>query len=201
MSNHDQDHDPKRPAGTTTTTETGELIDRSRRAHLAVVDPQAGKVGSPTPSERRQVYAKLLREGGPPAGWPTRQAKLWGVHHSLVTSELAEARAEHEASYGPDVAMREARDLIRTAAEISDHMHKLAGASIVGKDDSSDMVVAKAKALEARVKALAAVANIKLKASGELRQLYRPASGQPGQASPPPHDVGAALKQGMPPQR
>jgi hypothetical protein len=94
-----------------------------RRAHLAVVDEQGGKVGSPAPSERQEVYIAALRRGRLPHGQVMRWAKAWELAPSTVSEELAAARAALDAS-------REAPAAKILAHELADNVRRLAAQAI-----------------------------------------------------------------------
>lgn len=126
--------------------------------HLAVVDPAAGRAGTPTPSERMAHYIALLRKGEPPHGWPTRQAEAWGITSQVVRDELEEARQQLAASRTPDAAQVLAHELIVQSVETADDIE--AKAAEVDNPVEQGRLMAEA-------------AKIKLKAAAELRQLYR----------------------------
>lgn len=169
---------PRRPAPGTVDQEH----EAGRRGHLALVDKESGKAGSPTPSERMEVYLAMLRRGKLPHGWAAARAKEWGLNRATVSEEIARARATLEASRAAPIAKGIAHELIMDAVELKEAARQLLSAPLAAKGDDAEMVTAKAKALEARVKALTAVAGLGLKCAAELRQLHglKPAEGGGG---------------------
>lgn len=143
-----------------------------RRGHLAIVDAGSGRAGSPTPSERMEVYLAMLRRGALPRGWPAARAKEWGLSKATVNEEIARARATLEASRAAPVAKGIAHELIVGAIELNTAARELLAAPLAAKGDDPEMVTAKAKALAERVKALTMVAGVNLKCAAELRQLH-----------------------------
>jgi hypothetical protein len=101
-----------------------------RRAHLVVVDEQGGKVGSPAPSERQEVYIAALRRGRLPHGQVMRWAKAWELAPSTVSEELAVARAALDASREAPAAKILAHELTLQAAELADNVRRLAAQAI-----------------------------------------------------------------------
>ena len=123
-----------------------------------MVDSASGAVGTPTPSERMAHYIALLRKGDPPHGWPARQAEVWGIHSSLIRTELEEARQQLAASRTPDAAQVLAHELIVQSVEEAEEIRADADAC----EDATE-----------RGRLRAEAAKLKLKAAAELRQLYR----------------------------
>ena len=149
-----------------------------RRAHLAVVDEQGGKVGSPAPSERQEVYIAALRRGRLPHGQVMRWAKAWELAPSTVSEELAAARAVLDASREAPAAKILAHELTLQAAELADNVRRLAAQAIKAATEGGEGL-RKAKGLEVGAKMLASAASLKLKTAAELRQLHglKPAEG------------------------
>jgi len=86
-----------------------------------MVDEQGGKVGSPAPSERQEVYIATLRRGRLPHGQVMRWVKAWELAPSTVSEELAAARAALDASREAPAAkiLASAASLkLKTAAEL-----------------------------------------------------------------------------------
>lgn len=160
----------------------------SSRGHLAVVDPVGGEPGSPTPSERQEVYIAALRRGRLPHGQVTRWARAWGLVPSTVSEELAAARAALDASREAPAAKVLAHELVTQAAELADNVRRLAAQAIKSANEGGEAGLRKAKGYETGAKILASAASLKLKAAGELRQLHglRPTEGY----SPPVPFVG-----------
>jgi hypothetical protein len=150
-----------------------------RRAHLAVVDEQGGKVGSPAPSERQEVYIATLRRGRLPHGQVMRWAKAWELAPSTVSEELATARAVLDASREAPAAKILAHELTLQAAELADNVRRLAAQAIKAATEGGEGGLRKAKGLEVGAKMLASAASLKLKTAAELRQLHglKPAEG------------------------
>jgi hypothetical protein len=150
-----------------------------RRAHLAVVDEQGGKVGSPAPSERQEVYIAALRRGRLPHGQVMRWAKAWELAPSTVSEELAAARAVLDASREAPAAKILAHELTLQAAELADNVRRLAAQAIKAATEGGEGGLRKAKGLEVGAKMLASAASLKLKTAAELRQLHglKPAEG------------------------
>lgn len=184
---HDHHEPPRRP---TPGVSTDEPREPGRRGHLAIVDASSGRAGSPTPSERMEVYLAMLRRGKLPHGWSAARAKEWGLSKATVNEEIARARATLEASRAAPVAKGLAHELIVDAIELKEAARELLAAPLAAKGDDADMVIAKAKALAERVKALTSVASLSLKCAAELRQLHglKPADSSQahGWGQPPP---------------
>ena len=158
-----------------------------RRAHLAVVDEQGGKVGSPAPSERQEVYIAALRRGRLPHGQVMRWAKAWELAPSTVSEELAAARAALDASREAPAAKILAHELTLQAAELADNVRRLAAQAIKAATEGGEGGLRKAKGLEVGAKMLASAASLKLKTAAELRQLHGlkpPESALPAPAHP-----------------
>lgn len=170
----------------------------SSRGHLAVVDPAGGDPGSPTPSERHDVYITALRRGRLPHGQVTRWAKAWGLVPSTVSEELAAARAALDASREAPAAKVLAHELVIQAAELADNVRRLAAQAIKAAGEGGETGLRKAKGYEAGAKILATAATLKLKAAGELRQLHglKPAEGSTSYSAPPPALTDAVLRGG-----
>lgn len=162
---------------------------------LATVDETSGKAGSPTPSERRAYYLATLRKGPLPPGWGQKHATLWGVHPSLISDELREARATLEAARTPTAAQIAAHEQTWQAVELADEALALAREpDDDDEDDEPARIVARIKAREARIKALTSIAALKLRAAASYLAIHKPPpGGQPQQPAPPP-DIGASLK-------
>ncbi len=170
----------------------------SSRGHLAVVDPAGGDPGSPTPSERQEVYIAALRRGNLPRGQVTRWARAWGLVPSTVSEELATARAALDASREAPAAKVLAHELVIQAAELADNVRRLAAQAIKSANEGGEVGVRKAKGYETGAKILATAATLKLKVAGELRQLHglKPPDGSVPPAAPPPALTDAALRGG-----
>jgi hypothetical protein len=156
-----------------------------RRAHLAVVDEQGGKVGSPAPSERQEVYIAALRRGRLPHGQVMRWAKAWELAPSTVSEELAAARAALDASREAPAAKILAHELTLQAAELADNVRRLAAQAIKAATEGGEGGLR--KGLEVGAKMLASAASLKLKTAAELRQLHGlkpPESALPAPAHP-----------------
>lgn len=128
----------------------------------AVLDSSAGKAGSPTRSERRLLLIAELRQGGPRPGWQAKMGRKWGIKRAQVGQELAEARAELEASRTPEAAIVQAHELIVQSIETAQQIDRDA-------EEIEDPVD--------RARTRATAAGVKLKAAAELRQLYRKGGG------------------------
>lgn len=159
---------------------------------LATVDETSGKAGSPTPSERRAYYLATLRKGPLPPGWAQKHATLWGVHPSLVSEELREARETLAAARTPSAAQVAAHEQTWQAVELADEALAVAREPDDDLDDPA-LIVARAKARDARVKALTSVAALKIRAAASYLAIHKPAPGAPQPPAPPP-DIGASLK-------
>jgi len=172
--------------------------DASSRGHLAVVDPTGGDPGSPTPSERQDVYIAALRRGRLPHGQATRWARAWGLVPSTVSEELAAARAALDASREAPAAKVLAHELVIQAAELADNVRRLAPQAIKAAGEGGEAGLRKAKGYETGAKILASAASLKLKAAGELRQLHglRPAEGSGSYTAPHPTLTDALLRGG-----
>ena len=158
------------------------LVSDPSPPHLAVVDASAGSSGSPTPSERQEVYLATLRRGRLPHGQVARWARAWGLAPSTVSEELAAARAALEASREAPAARVLAHELTLQAAELADQVRRIAGQAVKAATEGGEGGLRKAKGLEVGAKVLASAASLKLKAAAELRQLHglRPPEGAAG---------------------
>lgn len=135
-----------------------------------------GKVGAPTPTERREIYLQELRKGGPPPGWGARMAKRWGLAKGQVYGEIASVREDLSSTRTPDAAATQAHELIQQVIETAAEIDR-------------DAILINEPEKRAKTRALAA--GLKLKAATELRNLYRKSSGLASEV--------AALMSGSPP--
>ena len=180
------------------TQDVPKAILGASRGHLAVVDPAGGDPGSPTPSERQELYIAALRRGRLPHGQVTRWAKAWGLVPSTVSEELAAARAALDASREAPAAKVLAHELVIQAAELADHVRRLAVQAIKAAGEGGEAGLRKAKGYETGAKILASAAGLKLKAAGELRQLHglKPSEGSGSYTAPHPTLTDALLRGG-----
>ena len=161
-----------------------------------MVDPAGGDPGSPTPSERQEVYIAALRRGNLPRGQVTRWAKAWGLVPSTVSEELAAVRTALDASREAPAAKVLAHELVIQAAELADNVRRLAAQAIKSANEGGEVGLRKAKGYETGAKILATAATLKLKVAGELRQLHglKPPEGASDYSGPHEPLTDAALR-------
>lgn len=170
----------------------------------------AGRPGSPTPSERREIYLTELRRGGPPPRWLAQRARMWGIDDTLVGRELAAARVELDASRKPEACAVMAHELTLQAAELGAEAERIAREPVERDTDAPlpvadrvSLMEARAKTQASRVRALTTTAQLKLKTAASYLAIHRkPAPSvvvQQGSGAQTSQPLGAALKQGITP--
>lgn len=117
----------------------------------------AGKAGSPTPTQRRAFIIERLRQGPLPPGWQAKMARLWGISTPVMCKDVALAQEELSA--------------LRSPEQVQAHAHEQV-LKVLGSADEID-AASRELSPEARIKALALSAGLRIKAAAELRNLSR----------------------------